>query len=148
MKFKRQDGGRKTRASVDLTPLIDVVFQLLIFFMLSATFVVQASIQIEMPQARGAQTFEQRDMTITLAHGSGGPGNRGPIYVDDVPVQSMEELSRVLAERRSEQPDVRLLFRGDARLEHGRFVEVLGIANSLGITRYGIAAQPTGEEED
>ncbi len=147
MKFKRQDGRRKTRANVDLTPLIDVVFQLLIFFMLSATFVVQASIQIEMPEARGAQTFEQRDVTITMAYGSGGPDNRGPIYVDDVPVQSMEQLSRILAERRAEQEDVRLLFRGDARLQHGRFVEVLGIANSLGITRYGIAAQPIGEEE-
>ena len=72
MKF-RQKEKRKVRANVDLTPLIDVVFQLLIFFMLSATFVVQSSIQIEMPEAEGTTTLEQKDISITLTYGEGGP---------------------------------------------------------------------------
>jgi len=54
MKFKRNDK-RKIRAAVEMTPLIDVVFQLLIFFMLSSTFVVQTSIPIETPLAEGAE---------------------------------------------------------------------------------------------
>ncbi len=146
MKFRKEEGQRrKVRANVDLTPLIDVVFQLLIFFMLSATFVVQASIQIEMPQAEGAEAFEQKDVSLTLAYGQGGPGGMGPIYVDDVPVETMEELSLVLAQHRADVPDMRLLIRSDARLNTGRFVEVLGVAQSVGIHRYGIAAQPPSD---
>ena len=52
MRFRKQERDRRRiLAEVDLTPLIDVVFQLLIFFMLTATFVVQSSIQIEVPEA-------------------------------------------------------------------------------------------------
>ena len=69
MKFKRNDK-RKVRAAVELTPLIDVVFLLLIFFMLSSTFVVQTSIPIEIPESVGAEQFEQKDLSITLAYGT------------------------------------------------------------------------------
>ncbi len=149
MKLRRpRKANPRIRANVELTPLIDVVFQLLIFFMLSATFVIQSSIPIEMPQAEGAEGFEQRDVTVTLQFGSGGPGGGGPIYVDDVAVDSMEQLSRILADHRTEADDVRLLIRGDARVQHGRFVEVLGVANSVGITRFRIAAQAPEEVGD
>lgn len=144
MKLRRSDR-RKLHPGVDLTPLIDVVFQLLIFFMLSATFVVQSSIHIEMPEAKGATTLEQKDVSITLAYGEGGPDGKGPIYVDNVPMQSMEELSRVLAARRSERPDIMVLIRADAQTQTARLVEVLGIASSIGIERYGIAARPPSE---
>ena len=83
MKFA-QGERRKVRATVELTPLIDVVFQLLIFFMLSSTFVVQRSIQIEVPEAEGAVALEQKDLSITIAYGDGGPDNGGPVYVNEV----------------------------------------------------------------
>jgi biopolymer transport protein ExbD len=146
MRFREKDK-RKVRANVDLTPLIDVVFQLLIFFMLSSTFVVQSSIQIEMPKAQGAVALEQKDIAITLAHGEGGPGGKGLIYVDDVEVDSLRDLSLILAEHREKRPDTMVLIRPDARVETARLVEVLGIANSVGIERYGIAAQPPREDE-
>ena len=55
MKFRKNvaqgNERRRVRATLDLTPLIDVVFQLLVFFMLTSTFVVQTSLPIQMPQA-------------------------------------------------------------------------------------------------
>lgn len=140
MKF-RQQTKRRVSPNVDLTPLIDVVFQLLIFFMLSATFVVQTSIQIEMPQAEGAANLESKDLSITLAYGPGGPGDRGPVYVDDVSIASMEELTRVLEERIADEPETMLLIRTDSRNDAGRLVEVLGIATSVGISKIGIGAE-------
>lgn len=141
-KFKKH----RVDASLDLTPLIDVVFQLLIFFMLTSTFVVQSSIQIEMPEAKGVTTLEQKDISITLAFGQGGPGGRGPVYVDSVEVFSIDELTRVLSEKIAERPDIMLLVRTDARTATGRLVEVLGIASSVGITNFGIQARPADEE--
>ena len=74
MQFRDKSKSHRVTSTLDLTPLIDVVFQLLIFFMLTSTFVVQSSIQIEMPEAKGTSILEQKDISITLAHGEGGPG--------------------------------------------------------------------------
>lgn len=142
MTFSRMRKDRRVRPSLDMTPLIDVVFQLILFFMLSSTFVVQSSVNIEMAEAKGAVAFEQKDLSITLAYGEGGPGGRGPIYVNNIEIQDMGELSRVLSEAHAESPDIKVLVRPDARIQSARLIEVLGIAHSVGIERCGIAAQP------
>ena len=141
MKFRR-DRKRRINPNLDMTPLIDVVFQLLIFFMLSSTFIVQSTIQIEMPEAEGAAQLEQKDLSVTLAYGTGGPDGKGKIYVNSKEVPSIEELTRILSERAAERPDIMLLVRTDARTDTGRLVEVLGIASSVGIQKFGIGAQP------
>ena len=140
MKF-RKIRKRRVKPILDMTPLIDVVFQLLIFFMLSATFVIQSSIQIEMPTAQGAVQLEQKDLTITLAYGEGGPDGKGPVFIDSVEITSMQGLSEIISERLDENPNIRLLIRTDTRAEAGRLVEVLGIANSLGVSTAAIAAE-------
>ena len=148
MNFRRNDKEkRKIRANADLTPLIDVVFQLLIFFMLSSTFVVQSSIQVEIPEAEGAASLEQKDLSITLAVGDGGPDGGGPIYVDNDAIPDWDALARRLSEEvtnREESPF--LLVRADGRVSVDRTVRVLGIATSVGIERFGVAAQPIDEE--
>jgi len=132
---------------MDMTPMIDCVFQLIIFFMLSSTFVVQSSIQIQVPKAKGAAALEQKDLSITLAYGPGGPDEKGSIYVNNTEVRSLGELSEVLAAAHTDRPDARVLIRTDARVEAGRFVEVLGIVHSVGFERSGVAAQPLQEDE-
>ena len=141
MKFRR-DRKRRINPNLDMTPLIDVVFQLLIFFMLTATFVVQSTIQIEMPEAEGAAQLDQKDLSVTLAYGTGGPEGKGKIYVNSEEVPTLEELTRILSEHASERPELMLLVRTDARTDTGRLVEVLGIASSVGIQKFGIGAQP------
>lgn len=148
MNFRGIERSRRgVRAAVDLTPLIDVVFQLLIFFMLSATFVVQSSIQIEMPQAEGTTTLEQKDLSITLAYGEGGPDGGGRIYIDNDEMASWEALTQRLTEEAESRQVNLLLIRADGRVPMSRTVRVWGIATSVGIQRFGVAAQPLAEEE-
>ena len=137
---------RRVRASLDLTPLIDVVFQLLVFFMLSSTFVVQSSIQIEVPVAEGSDALETKDLSITLQYGDGGPDGNGRVYVDNDEIASWAELSRRIADEMAARPEAMVLIRPDSRIETGRLVQVLGIATSVGVERYGIAAEPPPEE--
>ena len=144
MKFKKVTAHR-TQPTLDLTPMIDVVFQLLIFFMLSSTFVVQSSIQIEMPSAKGATNLEKKELSITLAYGTDGPEGKGKIYVDETSVDTLEEFTQILSQRVSDSPDLLVLIRPDERSEVGRLIEVLGILKSLGITKSNIAAQPAEE---
>ena len=146
MKFRRSEK-RKADTGLDLTPVVDVMFQLVLFFVLSSTFVVQNSISIQLPEATGTTMLEQKDLSVTLARGEGGPDGKGPIYVDQVAVASIAELARVLSAARTERPDIRVLIRADATVQTARFVEVLGVASSVGIERYGIAAQPPHETE-
>ena len=149
MKFRESDSNkRKVKAAFDLTPLIDVMFQLILFFMLSSTFVVQSSIQIEMPEAEGATTLEQKDLSITLAHGMGGPDDGGLIYMGDEEVATWEELGQRLLEESQRAPDAvpMLLIRSDGRVPMARTVRVWGLATSVGFTKFGVAAQPLEEE--
>ncbi|HOD49766.1 MAG TPA: biopolymer transporter ExbD [Candidatus Hydrogenedentes bacterium] len=148
MKFREGDGKRKVKAQLDLTPLIDVVFQLILFFMLSSTFVVQSTVNIQVPEALGATALEKRDLTVTLVYGEGGPDGRGPIFVDNIEISSMGQLSQKLADEKRARPDLMLLIRSDGRTETARLVKVLGIARSLGITNFGIAARPPSESEE
>ncbi len=146
MKFPRTSQ-RKIRASVEMTPLIDVVFQLLIFFMLSSTFVVQSSVPIELPEAEGAGQLERKEMTITLVYGEGGPEDGGAVYINDVPITNWTQMTRALVELREREPDSLVLIRPDARVPTERLVKVLGFAHSVGIKHYGIAATSPMEAE-
>ncbi|NIA13722.1 MAG: hypothetical protein GWP08_06540 [Nitrospiraceae bacterium] len=137
---------KRPRPSLDMTPLIDVVFQLILFFMLSSTFVVQSSINIETAEAKGAVAFEQKDISITLVYDENAPEGRGPLYVNEVRVKDMGELTQVLSEAHAERPETQVLVRPDKRIPSARLIEVLGIANSVGFQRCGIAARPPAEE--
>ncbi|MCK5863052.1 MAG: biopolymer transporter ExbD [Candidatus Hydrogenedentes bacterium] len=146
MKFPR-NSTRKIRASVEMTPLIDVVFQLLIFFMLSSTFVVQTSIPIEVPEATGATQSESKDVSISLKEGDGGPDNGGEVFIDSVPVTNWTQLTRFLVELNERDPDALVLIRAAKKVPTERLVKVLGLANGVGIKNYGIAATPPTEEK-
>lgn len=147
MKFKRNNK-RRIVANVEMTPLIDVVFQLLIFFMLSSTFVVQTSIPIEIPKAVGASNLEKKDFEIFLLPGTGGPDDGGAIKVsggdlkEPVDITSWADLDGILRAISDRNPDALVMIYSDERVTSGRLVSVLGYANSANITHYGIAAQP------
>lgn len=148
MRFRASYSERKKiKVNLDLTPLIDVVFQLVLFFMLSSTFVVQSSIQIEMPQAEGATAFEQKNLTVTVTYGEGGPDGLGRIYVDEDEMTTWDELTRRLTDEvRAREEAPLLLIRTDGRVPMSQTVRVWGIATSVGIERFGVAAQPIEEE--
>lgn len=151
MKFKRNNK-RRIVANVEMTPLIDVVFQLLIFFMLSSTFVVQTSIPIEIPKAEGATKLEIKDVEIFLSAGAGGPDNGGEITVkgadlqEDIQIAEWSELTDLLSVINDRRPDALVLIYSDDKTPSGRLVRVLGIASNVGIQHYGVAAEPPGEE--
>lgn len=146
MKFPRNTQ-RKIRASVELTPLIDVVFQLLIFFMLASTFVVQTSVPVDLPEAEGTAQLERKEMSITLVYGTGGPEDGGNIFVNDVPIENWTQLTRAMVELRERDPEAMVLIRPDGRVPTERTVKVLGFITSVGIKRYGIAAIPPTETQ-
>ncbi len=131
---------RRRRASLalGLTPLIDLVFLLLVFFLLTAHFVEEQSLEIQLPEAESgkntaASVPEALDIFINA---------EGRIRFQDEWV-SAETLSSRLAEILARTPDRPVRARGDARAPLQPVVKVLDAANRAGARTLDIIATPS-----
>jgi biopolymer transport protein ExbD len=135
MSFKQ--GGfqvQKQKVVLELTPLIDVIFQLLIFFLLTASFITTPNLNVELPKASAkAAASESRDLMVVITR-------EGKLqYEKDLvtPDQLMARLKALYKER----PDARILIQADRKAYHGIVVKVMDIAKSIGFKRLGVAIQ-------
>jgi len=127
----------KLRASLDLTPLVDVVLQLILFFMLSSSFVLQPGINIELPKSRVAAPQDKEDLIITIA-----PDNA--IFLNQQQI-AIDELEGALVRVKKDYPEGQVLIKPDAHVQTGKLVAVMGICMSGGFEKFGIATQPEAE---
>ena len=118
---------RKSRrfADIDITPLIDVLFMLIIFFVLTATF-IQGKLDIDLPSGESTASDMKRALTLTVE-------KDGTIFWDGVKV-SREELP-VLARGARERE---ILIAGDKNAPYGKVAEVLSILKKEGISSAGL----------
>lgn len=135
MRFKRDS--REEDYSVQLIPLIDVVFFLLAFFMLSTTFVnVNRNLDIELPEAKaGAATEKSRVFEIEI-----GVDGKIRLNGEDVTLTAMETLLQqripgVGAGKRS------VVIRADRKTNHGDVVKIMDICKRSGVTEIGVAVR-------
>ncbi len=124
----------RLRASLDLTPLVDVVLQLILFFMLSSSFVLQPGINIELPKSSAAAPLEKKDLIITIAADNA-------IFLNQTQV-SIDELEGSLIRVKEDYPEGQVLIKPDTRVQTGKLVEVMSICVSGGFEKFGIATQP------
>ncbi|MFW5815272.1 MAG: ExbD/TolR family protein [Wenzhouxiangella sp.] len=141
--MRLQDEDRE-EPEINLTSLIDVVFLLLIFFMVSTTFDRQALLRLELPEAATAEAESVPQMIeVTIS-------DNGQIFIDDelLTDNTRAAVQAVLGERREAAPDAPLVVRADARATHGLVVLVLDAAAAEGIARVGIATlEAAGDEQ-
>lgn len=130
----RFSSGRPRRVALDMTPLIDVVLMLVIFFMLTTTFVLSPGIEVDLPRGHTSQEPRERDAIITMTR-------EGAIYFQNAQV-SLETLRAVLQRAHHRQPELRVVIKADTLVPHGRVVAVMDIAKYLGIERLAVATAP------
>lgn len=117
---------RREEPLVDVTPLIDIIFQLVIFFMVSTTFVTEQGIEVDLPRS-SSQTIlrERNDVQVKVTAD-------GAIYVEDEAV-SWDELSTTLRETAARGQGGMVIIKADQSVDYGRAVAVLDLARSLGL---------------
>ncbi len=125
---------RPRRVMLDLTPLIDVVLMLVIFFMVTTTFVLSPGVQVDLPAGQAVQEPRESDTVITIT-------KEGRLYFQDAEV-SLETLEAVLQRTYRQQPSLRVVIKADTLVEHGKVVAVMDIAKVVGIDRLAIATAP------
>ena len=140
MKFARRGSHE---ASVELTPLIDVVFLLLIFFMVSTTFIRETQLKIDLPEAAGdLQEIEDAIIEITV-------DRRGEYAVNDRLLVNTETstLVRALEEvMAGNGGGSRLIITADANARHQAVIRAMDAAGRVGLTQISITTQQPAEE--
>lgn len=139
MKFKRQ---RSQEIGVDLTPLIDVVFLLLIFFMVSATFTRESHLEIQLPEARG-EAVETEVQLIDVVISA-----EGLYVVNDRTLVNNRRNTLEQAIQEVSQGDTGLPFiiTADARTPHEFVVRAMDVAGQLGFSRLSITTERTSDD--
>lgn len=139
MNFKR----RKTEEfDLNLTPLIDVVFLLLIFFMVTTTFDRETQLKIELPQASG----ERKKATETLEI-SVDMKNRFFINQKEVVNSGLETIKKALKQAAGERKNPPLLISADGQATHQSVITVLDAAAQLGFVNITFAANEPKPEK-
>jgi len=123
---------KKTDYTVDITALVDVVFLMLIFFMVSTSFKVASTLKLELPSSQSkAQQTEQQEVVVSV-------NSSGQLYVQDEPVQDADLRRRILNVSKGD-PNMRVVLRADAEARHRRVVYILDTIRGLGMGKVGIA---------
>jgi biopolymer transport protein ExbD len=118
---------RKRALILNVLPLIDVLFLLLIFFMISTTFLSQPAIKLDLPEAAHAETVRQTPLVVYV-----DPSGR--VYLNDEPVE-IPLLGEALRRKLEGDPEKSVTFKADSRVSHGRVVEVLDVLKGAGVRR-------------
>lgn len=124
-------------AALNITPLIDMVFILLIFFAVNASFVKEAGVEIERPSARTAQTKQQANIMIAVTEND-------EVWVDRQRVDPRSVRGHV--ERlHAENPEGSVVILADDKSRTGLVIEVLDQARLAGVENVAVAATPPGQ---
>jgi biopolymer transport protein ExbD/biopolymer transport protein TolR len=117
---------------VDLTPMIDVVFLLLIFFMISTTFVEHPGFKIDLPDSSVQQiTHEGGEVQVYL-------NEEGKIYFQQQEI-SLDELAGKLHDYGTVVTNMTFLLMADQEVRHGRVIRLMDVAKSAGFEKLAIA---------
>lgn len=121
---------------VNLTPLIDVVFLLLIFFMVTTTFDRNAEIKIELPTATNTIHSQKQDKLELLIDGQGRYYVNGREVLNNKPETLFQAMTVVLNDMEKVPP---LVISADASVNYQSVVTAMDIAGRLGLTNFSIA---------
>lgn len=134
MRFRRS---RQEEVQVNLTPLIDVVFLLLIFFMVSTTFTRETQLQIDLPESSSqAQLGDERPLEIMVDAQGNYAINNQPLLRHDT-----ETLKEALREVAGQERDMTVIITGDAQAPHQSMIYALDAVGQLGFTKVSYATR-------
>ncbi len=129
MYFKRHMELEHGLRPIDIAPLIDIVFQLLIFFMLTSSFIMQPGIKVNLPKAVTSEVVKYENIEIIVS-------GENVTYFNGK-VVTTQELNKLL--KQAAKRDQFVLIKADRRASLGRVVEIWDTCRDLGITQINIA---------
>ena len=127
------EGRRRVSRTLDLVPLINIVFLLLIFFMLTSTLATPDAFEVALPESKQGRDIGAQPLVILIA-GDGGLalGDRPTVLAD---------LQEAVAAARAERPEAPILIKADAQATTADVSAVLRRTRAAGVERVGLATE-------
>lgn len=145
MRFRKKEKNENPMV-ISVTSLVDIVFVLLIFFAVTTSFITSTAIKVDLPKAVGEQMMEKKEIVIEIAEDKG----LALVTVDGKPVYGVDELSSAFQNLESnftkdgvDPKDIMVVINADARVEHGKVVQVIDTARNWNFSRFGIGVTAT-----
>lgn len=126
----------KQMSEINLTPLMDLTFILLITFIITFPLIEQG-VPVNLPKASAKQLSPDEACSITL-------DMKGGLYLDDVPV-SHEQLGARVRELKASNSDTAFMVRADTRIPYGEVVEILKILHAADIQKMALVTESEGQ---
>jgi biopolymer transport protein ExbD len=134
MKFASDN---KLLTTFSVSSLTDIVMLLLIFFLLSSSFVMQPGIKVQLPNAETGETQTDRSVILSLT-------DKGQLFFNAERV-SLEALGGKIAKALNNDPTTIVVVNADRSVTLQSTVQIIDIAKAVGATRFMIATQPLTE---
>ena len=134
MKIRRRP---RSEISIELAPLIDVVFLLLIFFMVSTTFIRESELSVDLPEAESQQQQLEEDVVEVTISADGEYAVNGRMLADN----TLATLMRALADTKKDDVRRKLVINADANARHQSVVRAMDAAGQLGLTQLSITTR-------
>ncbi len=129
------DHHEKDEVSIEITSLIDVMFTLVLFFMVTTTFVSAPGFKVDLPKS-SAQDIQRdkKDVTIVI-------GSNHSLILNQKSVNEKELQTRLSAQAK-ENPQTLVIIQADQGVSHGEVVRIMDYAREAGLSRLAIATEP------
>src|ERR1700721_579427 len=130
----RVQSEEKPYDDINITPMLDLAYVLLVIFIIMTTASVQG-LKVNLPKASAAPSLakpQTKAITVT---------NEGKIFLDTFPV-TLSELEQRLAQLKEQTPEFPVVVRGDGLAQYQKIMDVLDLLGRLGITQVGLATKP------
>jgi len=125
------------KARIEIIPMIDTIFFLLVFFMMSSlSMAVYRGMPVNLPKAASGQQALSEHASLTVT-------KEGQFYLNKQSV-SLETLSDSLTSLLARNPDMVIIINADEGVPHGRVVDAMDAARQAGVSRMTIAVKPSG----
>lgn len=117
-----------------LSPMIDMIFLLLVFFIVSTMYMVEIkTVPVQLPTAAHTETITKSTFVVTVKQD-------GTIYLDESPV-TLEALCENAKGQKMLDEKFSVILRGDTNVEYGIMIKIMDALKSVGITRFGLATE-------
>ncbi len=130
-RFERSKGAQPF-SDINVTPLVDVMLVLVVIFIITAPLLA-SSIRLDLPKTEAAKPMDEPKFVTLVVD------KTGQTFLQDQPV-SLDQLGRSLTQTARQNPDTEVQLRADTTVPYGRVVEVMGVAQTAGLSRIGFVA--------
>jgi len=131
MRFR--ENSKDKGLDINLTPLIDVVFLLLIFFMVSTTFVYTNSLKVNLPKAKGESVETKKNVNVSIT-------KSGQIVLNGKEISKVAFIAAIKS-MYEKNPSASVIIQADKDSKHGDVVFVMDESKKAGFERFAIAAE-------